>query len=63
MPIRACVPFYITLTLNDFIKNSIYQDTQDTDLIKITENGKEYKLHDYRNNIEWSNQVKRFFLP
>jgi hypothetical protein len=42
--------FYITLTLNDFIKNSIYQDTQDTDLIKITENGKEYKLHDYRNN-------------
>jgi len=42
--------FYITLTLNDFIKNSIYQDTQDTKLIKLTENGKEYKLNDYRNN-------------
>ena len=42
--------FYITLTLNDFIKNSIYQDTQDIKLIKLTENGKEYKLNDYRNN-------------
>ena len=42
--------FYITLTINDFIKNSIYQDTQDTKLIKLTENGKEYKLYDYRNN-------------
>lgn len=42
--------FYITLTLNNFIKHNSLQDTKQTELIKLTENEKEYKLNDYKND-------------